>query len=71
MFAGNALAKMRKARGLSQEELARSSGLATVTVAKLEEGRNRDPKASTLEKLAAALCCPLEALFTSELRTPR
>ena len=65
MFSGQALARIRKAQGLSQEDLARVSGLATVTIAKLEEGRNSDPKASTLSKLARALGCQLEQLFTA------
>ena len=43
----------------------RVSGLATVTISKLEEGRNLDPKASTLTKLARALRCQLEQLFTA------
>lgn len=63
MFSPEALARMRKSRGLSQKELARRSGLATVTVAKLEEGRVIDPRASTLSKLAKALECPLETLL--------
>ena len=65
VFSRKALARIRKAQGLSQEHLARVSGLATVTIAKLEEGRNFDPKASTLSKLAKALGCRLEQLFTS------
>ncbi len=65
MFSKQALARIRKAQGLSQEALGRVSGLATVTIAKLEEGRNSDPKASTLSKLARALGCRLEQLFTS------
>jgi transcriptional regulator with XRE-family HTH domain len=43
-------------------ELARRSNLATVTVAKLEEGRITDPKASTLAKLAAGLGCAVDDL---------
>ena len=43
--------------------LARRSGVATVTVQKLEEGRIRDPRGSTLAKLAAVLGCSVESLL--------
>ena len=65
LFSGQELARIRKAQGLTQESLARVSGLATVTIAKLEEGRNSDPKASTLSKLAGALGCRLDQLFAT------
>jgi transcriptional regulator with XRE-family HTH domain len=63
VFDSDGLVRLRKAWGLSQEELARRSGLATVTIAKLEEGRIVDPKASTLLKLARALGCQVDALL--------
>jgi len=40
--------------------------LATVTVAKLEEGRTPDPKASTLAKLAAGLDCKVGDLVEAD-----
>ena len=58
---------MRKKQGFSQEGLARAGGLATVTIAKLEGGRNSDPRASTLLKLAKALDCKLEELVNPTL----
>ena len=66
VFSRQALVRIRKAQGLSQEDLARVSGLATVTISKLEEGRNFDPKASTLSKLAKALGCRMEQLFATD-----
>ena len=63
MFSSRRLIDRRRARGISQEELARRVGLATVTVAKLEEGRITDPKSSTLTKLAAGLNCSMDDLF--------
>lgn len=66
MFSPVILVKMRKARGLSQEQLARNSGLATVTVSKLEAGTSADPKASTLLKLSTALDCSIEAFFPAK-----
>lgn len=66
MFSARSLVERRRARGLSQEGLARRAGLATVTVAKLEEGRTPDPKASTLAKLAAGLDCKVGDLVEAD-----
>ena len=66
MFSAEYLVHMRKERKLSQEEVARRSGLATVTISKLEAGKNRDPRMSTVRKLAKALGCPFEAFFAEE-----
>ena len=65
MFSAEYLVRLRRAKGFSQEELARRSGLATTTVAKLEEGRSADPRTSTLAKLASGLDCPIQALVVS------
>ena len=54
---------MRQTRGLTQEEVARRSGLATATISKLEEGKSTDPKMSTVFKLAVALECTLDSFF--------
>ena len=66
MFSAANLIRMRKEQGFSQDQLARRSGLATVTISKLEEGKNTDPKMSTIRKLATAFGCPLEAFFSGE-----
>lgn len=66
LFSPQRLATWRKSQGLSQEGLARRAGLATVTIAKLEEGWNRDPRVSTLLRLAEALGCSLDALLQPE-----
>ena len=66
MFSAENLVLMRKMKNLTQEEVARRSGLATVTISKLEEGRNNDPKVSTVSKLAKALECPIETFFSQE-----
>ena len=70
MFSSANLIRIRREHGLTQEEVARRSGLATVTVSKLEEGHNTDPRMSTLAKLAVALECPPDVFF-GELRTIR
>ena len=69
MFSGQALARIRKKQGFSQEGLARAGSRATVTIAKLEGGRNSDPRASTLLKLAKALDCKLEELVNPILES--
>lgn len=71
MFSAENLVRMRKERKLSQEGVARRSGLATVTISKLEEGRSCDPRVSTVRKLAKALDCSLEAFFADELEPGR
>ena len=48
------LAEVRKAHGLSQDQLAQLSGVGRVTIARIETGRI-SPNLQTLEKLAAAL----------------
>ena len=70
MFSAANLVLMRKAKNLTQEEVARRSGLATVTISKLEEGRNNDPKVSTVSKLARALDCPVATFFSQEPANP-
>ncbi len=66
VFSAANLVLMRKVRNFSQEEVARRSGLATVTISKLEEGRSNDPKVSTVCKLSKAFGCPIEALLHQE-----
>lgn len=65
-FSSESLYDLRTARGLTQEALALSSGLATATVVKLEGGQVTDPRVSTLQRLAQTLECPLEALLTQQ-----
>ena len=63
LFSSHALIQLRHETGFSQEELARRAGLATVTIAKLEERRIADPKSSTVGKLAGALGCSIGRLM--------
>lgn len=71
VFSAQNLIRIRKKRKLSQEGVARRSGLATVTISKLEEGKSCDPRMSTVRKLAKALDCSLEAFFADELESGR
>lgn len=52
-FGGN-LRAARKRLGLTQEEVARRSGVHVTEVSRIEAGK-RDPKVSTLERLAKAV----------------
>ena len=48
------LARLRKAKGWNQQDLAIRAGIHAITVSEIERGVT-DPKQSTLEALAAAL----------------
>lgn len=56
--------RLRRAKGVSQEELAKRTGLSVATVSKLEEGRIADPRVSTIVKLALGLSCRVDDLLT-------
>lgn len=49
------LRKMREAKGLSQEKLARMADVANNTIIKIEAGKNQNPTLDTLKKIAKAL----------------
>jgi transcriptional regulator with XRE-family HTH domain len=56
------LRKMREAKGLSQEKLARMSDVANNTIIKIESGKNQNPTLDTLKKIAKALDIGLDEL---------
>lgn len=47
--------RLRKAKGLSQEKLARLADVANNTLIKMESGENQNPTLDTLKKVAKAL----------------
>jgi len=49
------LRKQRRLAGLTQAELATLSGVGLATITRLEQGESREPRVSTLKKLAQAL----------------
>jgi transcriptional regulator with XRE-family HTH domain len=59
---GAALKRLREARGLTQAALAYAADLSASTVFAAEQGRLRDPKWSTVQRLAAALACRTDDL---------
>jgi transcriptional regulator with XRE-family HTH domain len=51
----NNIKRLRKAKGLSQEKLARLADVANNTLIKMESGENKNPTLETLKKVAKAL----------------
>ena len=49
------LRKLREAKGLSQEKLARLADVANNTIIKIESGKNQNPTLDTLKKISKAL----------------
>jgi len=49
------LRKLREAKELSQEKLARFADVANNTIIKIEAGKNQNPTLDTLKKIAKAL----------------
>ena len=56
------LRKLREAKGLSQEKLARLADVANNTIIKIESGKNDNPTLDTLKKIAKALEIGLDEL---------
>jgi len=47
--------RLREAKGLSQEKLARLADVANNTLIKMETGKNKNPTLETLKRVAKAL----------------
>ncbi len=56
------LRKLREAKGLSQEKLARLADVANNTIIKIEGGKNDNPTLDTLKKIAKALDISIDDL---------
>ena len=57
--------KLREAKGLSQEKLARLADVANNTLIKMESGENQNPTLDTLKKVAKALGVSVDDLIGS------
>lgn len=55
--------RLRKAKGLSQEKLARLADVANNTLIKMESGENENPTLETLKKVAKALEVSVDELI--------
>lgn len=62
MNIGENLRSFRKAVGLTQEELAKRAGVATITIRQYETNK-RSPNTKTISKIANALGIPLDLLL--------
>ena len=62
--------RLRKERGLTQEEVARRARLTLNSYGDIERGHVRDPHLSSLEAIARALRVPIEALVSQEIAVP-
>jgi transcriptional regulator with XRE-family HTH domain len=56
---------LRSRRDLSQEQLAKASGVSQSTIAQIERGR-KDPSMTTLKKICKALDLELAVLFAGD-----
>jgi len=54
---------LRKDKGLTQEELAKESGIAYTTIVKLEQGLLDNPTLKTLQKLADVFKISIDELI--------
>ena len=59
----NNIKKLRKAKGLSQEKLARLADVANNTLIKMESGENKNPTLNTLKKVAKAFDVSVDDLI--------
>lgn len=61
---GARVKSLRKARGLTQGELARAIGIKQPSLSELEQGESKEPSAATLLAVARALQVSAEWLYT-------
>ena len=59
----NNIKKLREAKGLSQEKLARLADVANNTLIKMESGENKNPTLDTLKKVAKAFAVSVDDLI--------
>ena len=59
----NNIKKLREAKGLSQEKLARLADVANNTLIKMDSGENQNPTLNSLKKVAKALGVSVDYLI--------
>ena len=59
----NNIKRLREAKGLSQEKLARLADVANNTLIKMESGENQNPTLVTLKKVAKAFDVSVDDLI--------
>ena len=60
----NHIKALREQQGITISALARMSGVSRATISKIESGNAQARTTRTLEKIANALQCPLNEVFT-------
>lgn len=65
---GERLKRVRRERGMTQEDLADASGVSRDLIAKLEQGRRQTARISTLSRLANGLDCEIGELVDKRER---
>ncbi|MEC0269716.1 helix-turn-helix transcriptional regulator [Paenibacillus anseongense] len=60
---GERIKDLRKARGITVNQLALYSGISAATISRIETGKRGIPKAQNVQKLAHALKVPYEELM--------
>ena len=65
IFDGSKLARFRRARGLTQKQLAEKAGLNVVTIQRFEQGR-ADPTQETIKKVCEVLGIQSQDIVTEE-----
>ncbi|NKY31035.1 helix-turn-helix domain-containing protein [Nocardia gamkensis] len=70
MDLGERFQSVRKRRGLTQREVAESSGVSLSLIRKIEQGERDDTRIDTLRRFAVALGCPLTALLGPDPTPP-
>jgi transcriptional regulator with XRE-family HTH domain len=63
---GQVIRERRKAKGLSQEALAKAASVARSQLSHIEQGKGKDgrPSIETLQKIASVLNCEIEVILT-------
>lgn len=61
---GYRIKELRKEKKMSQEELAKKSGVSRTTIVNLEKGNDKTVLTSTLLNIATALDTTVDKLFT-------
>ena len=62
---GYRIKELRKEKKMSQEELAKKSGVSRTTIVNLEKGNDKTVLTSTLLNIATALDTTVDKLFTT------
>ena len=63
---GSRIKQIRKEKGITQEKLAKESGISRTILSMIENDENHNAKSGTLRKIAAALGVSFGELFFDE-----